>query len=379
MASATRWGDGISGAASRTAAIGIPIRGIVATVALAFTTTGAAGAAEVESALSEPAGPDAAVGADACLEAVRDCCCPGWTRYAIFDALFLQRSNQAGNQPLVMNLDTGAPALTTQNLQPSVGTGARAFYGALMTERLGWEIGYTGVYGMFGAATATGAANLEMAPPLGPAISSLNPNFADTARATWLSNLNMAEVNVFRYDCGPECGRCGPNCHCIDWLVGFVWAGLAEQAGLATFCCDPPDPTKYDVRTNTNYFGPQVGMRGRRQWDRWAVEGWWKTALCGTSAYQAADPIVAEGVVVREAQSATAVGVGFIGSLNATLVYRLTDVWGLRAGYNLIWLTNGALAPTQFDFTDTPASGTGINDNGVLFLHGANLGVEARW
>ena len=83
--------------------------------------------------------------------------------------------------------------------------------------------------------------------------------------------------------------------------------------------------------------------------------------------------------VVRPGRSATDAGVGFIGGLNGTLVYRITDVWGLRAGYNLYWLTNAALAPTQYDFGAFVDSGARINDNGGIFLHGANLGVEARW
>jgi hypothetical protein len=37
------------------------------------------------------------------------------------------------------------------------------------------------------------------------------------------------------------------------------------------------------------------------------------------------------------------------------------------------------LAPTQFDFDTAAGAGTGINDNGGIFLHGANLGAEARW
>ena len=122
-------------------------------------------------------------------------------------------------------------------------------------------------------------------------------------------------------------------------------------------------------------------MRGRREWQRWAVEGWWKTALCGTNSYQSAGPITdaVSPYQVRDPQSATASGVGFIGSLNGTLIYRLTQYWGIRAGYNLYWLTNSALAPTQWDFSNTATSGTGINDNGGIFLHGANLGVERRW
>ena len=359
------------------------VRGLVARAWLAASVVSAAASA----AAAEPLPDVSIVGSptsrvtldDDCMRALRDCCCPGWTHYAVFDALFLQRNAQIGDRPLVVNLDTGAAAISTQDLQPSIGNGVRVFYGSLVTDSFGWEIGYLGVYGMFGEATATGNQNLEMAPPLGPSIPALD--FADSARATYLSTLSMAEFNLFRYDCRTECGpRCRENCHCVDWLAGFVWAGLDERAGLTTVCCDPPEPTRYAVRSSTNYFGPQVGMRGRRQWNRWAVEGFWKTAVCGTSAYQAADPILSEGdVVVRDAQSATTGGVAFIGSLNGTLVYRLTDVWGIRAGYNLIWLTNGALAPVQWDFTDTDSSGSRINDNGTLFLSGVNLGLEARW
>ena len=323
---------------------------------------------------------------DPCMEELRRCCCcPNWTHYAIFDLLFLQRNNQAGNQPLVYNADTKAPVMTAQDLQPSVGMGFRTFYGELVTDQYGWEVGYTGIYGMFGQSTVTGPSNLELTPPLGLAVNNFND--ADQVRATYASTLNIAEFNVFCYDCCQECGpnwcgltRCRPNCHCVNWLAGFVWAGLNEQASLTALCCDPPEPASYNVRTSTNYFGPQIGMRGRREWCRWAVEGWWKTALCGTSGYQAADPIVGTiSKTERPAVSARDSGVGFIGQLNGTLIYRLTNHWGLRAGYNIYWLTSSTLAPSQWDFNTAAGAGTGINDNGGLFLHGANLGTEYRW
>jgi hypothetical protein len=323
---------------------------------------------------------------DACMQELRQCCCcPNWTRYAIFDMLFLQRNNQAGNAPLAYDRATELPVITTQDMQSSIGTGFRAFYGELFTDRLGWEIGYTGIYGMFGSATAAAPGTLELPPPLGLQVNNFND--ADSIRTTYLSNLQFAEFNVFCYDCCEECGpnwcrltRCKRNCHCINWMAGFIWAGLDEQSSITALCCDPPEPASYNVRTSTNYFGPQIGMRGRREWCRWAVEGWWKTALCGTSAYQGSDPIV--GTVSKQergAISATDTGVGFIGQLNGTLIYRLTDRWGLRAGYNFYWLTNAALAPNQYDFNTFTGAGTGINDNGGIFLHGANLGTEYRW
>lgn len=322
----------------------------------------------------------------ACMEQLRRCCCcPGWTHYAIFDVLFLQRNNQIGDRPLVFDADTGLPVMSTQDLQPGLGTGVRLFYGSLLTDRYGWEVGYTGIYGMFGEAAVNGPDNLELPSPLGLAVNNFND--AEQVRATYWSTLNIAEANVFCYDCCEECGpdwcgltRCKRNCHCINWLAGFVWAGLDESANLNVQCCTPPEPANYTVRTSTNYFGGQIGMRGRREWQKWAVEGWWKTALCGTSAYQSADPIVGTiSGVEREAVSARTGGVGFIGSLNGTLIYRITNHWGLRAGYNFYWLTGAALAPSQWDFNTVAGAGTGINDNGVLFLQGANLGTEYRW
>jgi hypothetical protein len=98
---------------------------------------------------------------DPCMaELRRCCCCPNWTHYAIFDLLFLQRNNQAGNQPLVYNSDTNTPVMTVQDLYPSTATGMRLFYGELFTDSLGWEVGYTGIYGMFGEASAVGNGNL---------------------------------------------------------------------------------------------------------------------------------------------------------------------------------------------------------------------------
>jgi hypothetical protein len=317
---------------------------------------------------------------EACIaELRRCCCCPDWSHYVIFDALFLQRSNQIGDRPLVFDADTGAPVIGTQSLYPSIGTGVRVFYGQLLTERLGWEVGYTGLYGMFGDAFVTGDGNLEMADPLGLAVN--NFNNADAARVTYLSTLNLAEANLFVYDCCETCGpRCRRSCHCVNWLAGFVWAGLDEQAGISMAECCPPEPASYTTRTNTNWYGAQIGMRGRREWCRWAVEGWWKTALCGTSNVQSADPIIGSiSGLERPAESASTGGVGFIGSLNGTAIYRINETWGLRAGYNVYWLTGAAFAPSQWDFATDVGAGQGINRGGTLFLHGANLGAEARW
>jgi hypothetical protein len=78
----------------------------------------------------------------------------------------------------------------------------------------------------------------------------------------------------------------------------------------------------------------------------------------------------------REAETTNT---GFLSSMNVTAVRSFGEHWSLRVGYNLAWLSGLALAPNQFDFTDTASSGTGINGAGSLFLFGANLGLERTW
>jgi hypothetical protein len=61
------------------------------------------------------------------------------------------------------------------------------------------------------------------------------------------------------------------------------------------------------------------------------------------------------------------------------VIYRLTDVWGIRAGYNVVWIDGLALAPNQFAFNNVDGTGSALASSGGIFLNGANLGLEARW
>ena len=69
----------------------------------------------------------------------------------------------------------------------------------------------------------------------------------------------------------------------------------------------------------------------------------------------------------------------FLGELTLSAAYQLNETWGLRAGYNLMWISGVALAPDQLDFSFTPTSGSQLSNSGSLFIHGASLGLEARW
>jgi hypothetical protein len=324
-------------------------------------------------------------------------CCPNWSRYVIVDALFLQRDNSLINRPLVLDNGTtdpdaaGAVLLTTRDLQYATAPGTRIFFGEYGPENLGWEIGYLGVYGMYADAGVIGPDTLQVPGDLGQLVGS---GFDDAVqiRPTTVSSLNMAEANVFTYCCcrtGGKCAklpwdRCHCACTCSNWLLGLRWAGLDETANLDITCCEGDPAVPYRVTTSTQMIGPQVGYRRRKEWACWAYEGWAKVGLMGTVLTQSQgavyEPFVAlDPVLVREPQSSSRGGVGMIGDMNFTVIRRLNETWGLRLGYNLIWLTGAALAANQWDFTDTPTSGTALVGGGSLLLHGANLGLEARW
>jgi hypothetical protein len=309
--------------------------------------------------------------------------------YAVAEAVFLQRDNQSANQQLAANQDSGAAIISAGELQFPTQPGGRLFYGNVDECGFGWETGYLGVWNMFATRQVPGEANIRSADPLALLVDDFNDR--SQSRATYASTLNTIEINAFaRWDDG---GRNqfarypwqrGPTYHrgTWDWLAGFRWAGLEESAALTLDGGATPVPSSYSLRSSTNLFGMQLGGRGRVEWERWAIESWAKAALAGTALSQSQDPIFNAATPdppVRSARSASEGGVGFIGDINATLVYKLSDGWALRAGYNLIWLSGVALAPNQFDFGDLPTSGTGLNGGAGLFLHGANLGVEARW
>ena len=305
---------------------------------------------------------------------------PLWTRYALTDALFWGRDNQSSDRPLIVGAgNPGDVRLSTQDLQFPFSEGVRAFYGSRTPDLRGWEMGYFGLYGQFAEAmtASTPPDFIQFPPPIGNVLTA----DAQSAVVTYASTVNSAEINVFRTrtEFLPRTG----GWLTVDWLAGFRYIGLEEDASIVTECCVTPNSsifTPYRVRTRNNAFGGQLGARGRLTWDRWAFESWAKAGILGNAQKQMQDPLVDyTGFQQRPAHSAIGSEISFLADINLSAIYRLTDVWGIRAGYNLFWFTGAALAPDQFDFANTTTAGTGLVADGGLFMHGANLGLEARW
>lgn len=306
---------------------------------------------------------------------------PDWTSYALTDALYWGRDNQATNRPLVTLVDGPvAPALMAHDLQFPMSAGVRAFYGQRAPDQGGWELGYFGVFGQSATQTvgATAQDFLQFPGDLGPIMTSEG----ELATVKYSSIINSAEFNLF--STSTEWRDPSASWLTVDWLVGFRYVGVEEQSSIAIDCCaDGGDaiPIGYGVATRNNLFGAQIGNRSRWTWANWAFEGWAKAGVFGNAQEQIQQPLVDYlGEPVRPGLSRSGGVVSFVGDINTSIVYRLTDVWGIRAGYNLIWIDGLALAPNQYDFTNVPGtSGTNLVSGGGIFMHGANLGLEARW
>lgn len=301
---------------------------------------------------------------------------PDWIRYSFAEALIMGRDNQAFNRPLVVNATTlpEETVLDTQDLQFPYGGGMRVFYGYLGPDNKGWEIGYFGLYDLGAEATT---------PPLAEAYSF--PNFfgspvslSDGAQITSNTTINGVEANMFhhfeRWD-APH--RAWLE---VDWLAGFRYIAVEDMAQIYMLCCEQTDSYTYRVNSRNNMFGGQIGGRARLNYRRWAFEGWGKAGILGNAQKQFADPVMSTITgPIRPAASATGSGVSMVADINLSAIYRLTDVWGIRMGFNTIWLGGVALAADQFDFTETSTSGTVLQGNGGMFLSGVNVGFEGRW
>jgi len=308
--------------------------------------------------------------------------------YVVFDALYMQRNSDKSITPgpLVLNTDTQAAAIGPGDLQFPVAPGYRVLVGTRATEDIGWEVGSLGVYSMFADAIASGSDNLQIPPPLGEKTAGLRAFSA--AQATYGSVLNSVEANAIltrQYVHLPHFNAYPYDAIgyaiTVDWMTGFRWAGLDETAALALGPDFQTLDTLYSTRTSSNLFGWQLGVRGRVDWERWALEGVLKGALAGASVSQSQGPIVdpITGDVIRPGNSAQTANVGGIFELGTSLVYRLSDVWGLRVGYSMLWLTGVALAPNQFDFSTNGLAATTVDTNNTLWLGGGSVGLEARW
>lgn len=329
-------------------------------------------------------------------------CSPCPRVYGYVEGMFLERSNSCYDQPLLVQREFGVPVATvlrTSDLDFNYEPAARVVLGVRVHDGWAVEGGYFGLWDAHSSAyVATGVA-LTLPDGLGAGGQGGGSNVWSSLNRTWVdysSDLQSAELNLV-YCCG-GCEACGADkagygaaghssgharCRTFEWLAGFRYLDLPEELRIygERDAGDPPgiESGVYDIRTNNQLYGGQLGARFRCWGKKLGWEATGKLGIFGNEANQEQYVTDYPDFELRPTTGADGCEVAFVGDLNLSLIYRLSDVWSLRGGYNLIWISGVALAPDQLDFSGTLPAGDRLHSNGSLFLHGVSCGVEARW
>lgn len=317
--------------------------------------------------------------------------------YGQVDALFWTQDSQLEGQPLIVDANTGQTFLSTFELDSNFAPGLRATVGMRLC--CGWalEFSYLGLYpGSESAAVVEPDPNAFLTLP-GNLFGNAFVDF-DSALVTLTTGLQGVEANMpFGPGCCDSCCcgdgigcDCGDPCCCgdkvgresIQWFAGLRYINLHERLDIATqrMIAGGVEEGVYNVRTTNNLYGVQVGARERHEPNRFGCEATCKIGIFVNDAKQEQTVTDFPDFPLRPTVSARSGGLAVVGETNLTALYRLTNVWNLRAGYSVIWIEGVALAIDQLDFNfATAPSGDQLHNDGGLLLQGINIGLEAGW
>ena len=349
---------------------------------------------------SQSMSPATAKSQDDCLGGIfrRSCNDPCPSVYGQVEALFMKRQPRLIDQPIVVDPNTNTTFLSTSDLDFNFDPGIRATVGARLCGGRALEFSYFGLFQ--GDASAVAVKPDDEAFLIFP--DNLFGNVfvgMDRTEVNYSSQLHSFELNLpcccgCCDECPKECG-CGEcrdagggrgdryaRCQSLEWFGGLRYIYLGEELDILAekTVAGELENGSYNLRTTNHLYGVQVGARFRRTQNRfgWEVAG--KSGIFGNNALEKQSVTDFPDFPLRPTVSSSGAGAAFVGEINLSALYRLTEVWNLRGGYNAMWIEGLALAPDQldFDFAASP-SGNQLHRGGGMFLHGVSLGLEARW
>jgi len=211
---------------------------------------------------------------------------------------------------------------------------------------------------------------------------------ADFNQIRYISSFDSFEINW-------RCRWMAPNCRYQgSWLIGVRHFILDEKFRFATSSAVNgslgavsfiPAQSRTDTDTTNNLTGLQVGT------DLWIcilpglrAGGELQGGVYGNhmNVNTTAGSNLVPGVFRERLQSND---VSFIGQANLLTTYRINYQWTLRAGYTFLFVDGVALASENFNprppLVNNPFTPRApfINDNGSVFYHGWNVGLEFMW
>lgn len=185
--------------------------------------------------------------------------------------------------------------------------------------------------------------------------------------ANYLSRLNSTEVN-FRHQRSDR----------VTWLTGLRIIELHEELSYdVDFIV--PNLTGVSWNTDNHLYGAQVGadLQMWRLSGPLSVNGLFKAGIYGNDADNDFTFSVLNTPIVDGGANDNPVA--FVGEIGATTAYQVTQHFALRGGYQLLWISEVALASDQAQLALDSGNVNSINSSGDVFYHGALVGGEFTW
>jgi hypothetical protein len=176
-------------------------------------------------------------------------------------------------------------------------------------------------------------------------------------------------------------------------LLGMRYVNLSEDyffrsRSLAENITEEEFTGNYDIETNNDLVGPQLGAELINQRERWywGFRGKAGAFVNFAEQFTAAqfndlrapgpdapgDPSI--DIAPRD-EHATRANEAFFGEVSVMAAYHFTPNFTARASYDFMWLAGVALAPDQLTFTETAR----LALDGTIFYQGLSVGLEIVW
>jgi hypothetical protein len=283
-------------------------------------------------------------------------------------AVFMKRSTPASRP--ILSQSGGNQVVNTSDLSFDNEAGVDLRISRMLFLDCDLEIRYLGIDGWdashVGTVTANGVGVFHDAS--GTASPALE--IGDTATTELRSFLYSAEANVSYH-----------ICHGWSAVAGFRWAELEEDC-ISTFDYGTGTPAsgRYRCDVNNHLYGFQFGGKGPiwQPGANLALEGFGKAGVFYNYADQTTlyEQPIDTSIFTAEGSDEH---VGFMAEVGLSGVYRISDCWLIRGGYQVMWLDGVAVAANQLSAVDMSGGTGGIDVGGTVFYHGAMAAIEGRW
>lgn len=295
---------------------------------------------------------------------------PQLDTYFQADVLWLSR-NHAVSKTVAVTLPPASQAVlnaSDASLSGDFQPGALLTWGRRLDLVSAFEITFFGFNTWQNSAQTTGAADLSLPGTL--PLLTRDYIFADKIHIDYESSIYNAEANYTQTIAG------------LKLLTGFRYVRLNESFDLNSTVAlqnGQNSSSDYLIRAKNNLMGGQIGIGFDSQWDRLTVDMLTKWGVYANVAEQ--NTLMKDfnnTVVIRNFQDHTT-AVSVLGEIQLNASYRIFDWLSIRGGYRFMWINNLALAPNQLDFGTGPTAGASVDAHDYLYIHGVNVGLEARW